>query len=193
MNSPSGKLVQSRVTRRKSSWKPTKDDAIIAFLVLSGLAFLVAVCTLTPVKNFTIEPVAALFAKAKPPSGMSSGYDKGLYHLAEVHVAIGRREEFFDGDFDIEYDRTALRAAHTLRNKDDELDYLESVDSRIRDTIVTGFSDFSFEERSGMTAMERGKETLVTTTNEAIGSDSDIVTNVYVRRFIVFPPIEYVD
>ena len=189
----------SKNLKKSKTWLWNSEDFLLSISILFGTAFVALLCYFTPVKDFTIKPLAELinrstsshkikktrgFAKA---SKNNANFWTGIYSLGNIVMNLSRKNEYVDSAIDIEYNGQMLTIS-TSGNVQDEKsanNYFKKQEAKLKDAIVMQSSDFNGNQINNTFGVDEFKSELVTSLNRHF-QDESVITNIYFRRLVLF-------
>ncbi len=175
------------------------DDFLLSFSILFGTIFVAILCYFTPVKDFTIKPLAKLIngntssEKNKKTKGFAKAaihtenFWSGIYSLGNVVMNLGRKNEYLDSAIDIEYNGQMLTISTSgdVRDEKSANYYFKKQEAKLKDAIVMQSSVFDGNQINNSFGIDEFKSDLVNSLNRHF-HDESVITNIYFRRFVLF-------
>lgn len=181
--------IKKKNVASESLWK--SDDFRLSMSVLCGIVLVSALCYLTPVKSFTIEPLAALMETSKETKeklpAKKTNFWTGVYSLGRVMMSLARKDEFVDSEIDIEYNGQLLTISTSGEVEDEKTakNFFKKKEAKLKDAIVMQSSEVTGDDVIKTEGVNQFKSQIVTSLNRYF-DDESIVTNIYFKKFVLF-------
>jgi flagellar basal body-associated protein FliL len=166
-----------------------KEEWGLLIGLLCGFLVVIAICIFSPARKFTTDKIVELVSSQGSKKGAAGkAFGRGLYSMGEIKMSLSQREQYIDSNIVLEYDGRMLTLSSSGEIKDQATAerFFRKEEGKMRDAIILESSSFSSHDVSGASGMDDFRDSLMKAVNGSLPVDTEPITNVFFRSFVVF-------